>query len=63
MRFCLLMAKIMHISYKDFEILNFLSVTEIFNQCISSTVFKYLNNRCPNYFNKILEAALENTFF
>ena len=49
-----------HISHKEFEILNWLPVTERFNQCINSIVFRYVNNQSPNYLNEVLQAAPEN---
>ena len=49
-----------HISHKEFEILNWLSVIERFSQCNNSTVFKYVNNQCPNYLNKVFQTAPEN---
>ena len=42
-RFCLQLDKMTHISHKEFETLNWLPVTERFNQCI--IVFKYVNNQ------------------
>ena len=39
-RFCLQLDKMTHISHKEFEILDWLPVTERFNQCINSIVFK-----------------------
>ena len=49
-----------HISDKEFGILNWLPVTERFNQCINSIVFKYVNNQCPNCPNEVLQTAPEN---
>ena len=49
-----------HISHKEFEILNWLLVTERFSQCINSIVFKYINNQCPNYLNEVFQRAAEN---
>ena len=49
-----------HISHKEFETLNWLPVTERFNQCINSIVFKYVNNQCPNYLNEVFQTAPEN---
>ena len=43
-RFCLRLDKMTHISRTQFEILNWLPVTERFNQCINSIVFEYVNN-------------------
>ena len=49
-----------HISHKVFEILNWLPVTERFNQCINSIVFKYVNNQCSNYLNEVFQTDPEN---
>ena len=49
-----------HISHKEFEILNWLPVTERFNQCINSIFFKYVNNQSPNYLNEVFQSAPEN---
>ena len=35
-------------------------MTERFNQCINSIVFKYINNRCPNYLNEVFQTAPQN---
>ena len=59
-RFCLQLDKMTHISHKEFETLNWLPVTERFNQCINSIVFKYVNNQCPNYLNEVFQTAPEN---
>ena len=49
-----------HISHKVFEILNWLPVTERFNQCINSIVFKYVNNQYSNYLNAVFQRDPEN---
>ena len=49
-----------HISHKEFETLNWLPLTERFNQCINSIVFKYINYQCPNYLNEVVQTAPEN---
>ena len=59
-RFCLQLDKMMHISHKEFETLNWLPVTERFNQRINSIVSKYVNNQYPNYLNEVFRTALEN---
>ena len=41
--FCLELDKMTDISHKEFETLNWLPVTERFNQCINSIVFKYIS--------------------
>ena len=51
---------ISHISHKVFEILNWLPLTERFNQCINSIVFKYVNNQCSNYLNEVFQTDPEN---
>ena len=59
-QFCLQLDKITQISNKEFETLNWLPVTEIFNQCISSILFKYVNDQFPNYLNEIFQTGPEN---
>ena len=59
-RFWLQLDKMTHISHKEFKILNWLRVTERFNQCINLIVFKYVNNQCPNYLHEIFQTAPEN---
>ena len=49
-----------NISHKEFETLNWLPMTERFNQCINSIVFRYVNDQCPNYLNKVFQTAPEN---
>ena len=49
-----------HISHKEFEILNWLPVTEKVNQCINSTVLTYVNDQCPHYLNEVFQTAPEN---
>ena len=31
-------------------------------QCVNAIVFKYFNEQCPNYFNEVLDVAIENNF-
>ena len=59
-RFCLQLDKMIHISHKEFETLNWLPVTERFNQRINSIVSKYVNNQYPNYLNEVFRTAPEN---
>ena len=56
----LIVDKMTHISDKEFETLNWLPVTERFNQGINSIVFKYVNNQCTNYLNEVFQTAQEN---
>ena len=59
-QFSLQLDKMIHISHKEFETLNWLPVTERFNQFINSIVFKYVINQCPNYLNEVFQTAPEN---
>ena len=43
---CIQLDKITYISHKEFATLNWLPVTERFNQCIKSIVFEYVNDQC-----------------
>ena len=42
-----------HISQKEFEKINWLSIKEQYLQCINTITFKYLNNQCPHYLNEV----------
>ena len=57
---CLELDKVAHISHKEFETLNWLPVTERFNQSISSNIFKYVNDQCTNDLNEVFQTAPEN---
>ena len=59
-RFRLQLDKTTQISHKEFATLNWLPVTERFNQWINSIVFKYVNDQCPNYLNEVFQTAPEN---
>ena len=61
-RFCLQLDKLEHISYEEFERLNWLPVTYRFKQCVNVSIiqiiqtmliFKYFNEQCPNYLNEV----------
>ena len=62
MRFCSKLDKLKHISYEDFERLNWLPVTYRFKQCVNTIVFKYFNEQCPNYLNEVFDVAVENNY-
>ena len=40
-------------SNKNFERLNWLSIIHSFKQCITSTVFRFAQNKCPAYLNEV----------
>ena len=42
-----------HIGMKDFEKINSLPISERFNQCLCSNVFKFFKETCPLYFHDI----------
>ena len=48
-RYCLQPDSRSHIGIKEFEQINWLPVSERFNQCICSNAFKFLNKNCPLY--------------
>ena len=57
MRFCLQLDKLKHISYEEFEHLNWLPVTYRFKQCVNAIVFKYFHEQCSNYLNEVFDVA------
>ena len=62
-RFCLQLDKMTYISHKELETLNWLPLTERFNQCINSIAFKYVNDQCPNYLNEVFQTDPENKIY
>ena len=50
-RFCLNLNNRDHIGLTEFEKINWLPINDHFEQCISSTTFKFFNNRSPAYIN------------
>ena len=49
-----------HISKNEFQTLNWLPATGIFNQSINSIVFRYFTNQWPTYLSEIFELACLN---
>ena len=49
MHFCLQLDKLKHISYEEFERLNWLPVTYRFKERVNGIVLRYFNEQCPNY--------------
>ena len=47
--FCLQLDSRSHIGIKELEHINWLAVSEKFNQCICSNAFKFFNENCPLY--------------
>ena len=52
-RFCCQLDKMSAISHKEFKDLNWLSVITKFEQCVISSVFKFINGNCPYYLNEV----------
>ena len=63
MHFCLQLDKLKHISYEEFERLNWLPVTYRFKERVNGIVLRYFNEQCPNYQNEVFDVALENNFY
>ena len=56
-RFCLNLNNRDHIGLTEFEKINWLPINDCFEQCISSTTFKFFNNRSPAYMNHVFKPA------
>ena len=59
-RFCLNLDKMAHISQNEFDILNWLPISDRISQCILSTTFKFFNGMGPNYLNEVFQWAAES---
>ena len=61
-RFCLQLDKMCLISNKEFKGLNWLLVSNRFEHCVNSIVFKFMKKKkgnCPYYLNEVSEFASE----
>ena len=56
-RFCLKLQYREHISNEHFQKLNWLPVNQWLKQCVTSTVFKFVQNKCPAYMDKVFRPA------
>ena len=54
---CLKLNKRNHISSKEFDSINWLSVHKRMHQCINAITFKFVNTSCPHYMNEVYESA------
>ena len=52
-RFCLKLQSREHISNEHFHKQNWLPINQRFQQCVTSTVFKYVWNKCPAYMKEV----------
>ena len=53
-RFCLQLDRRTHIGFNEFKNINWLPITNRFQQCVNTSVYKYFNNTCPTYMSEIL---------
>ena len=56
-RFCLKLQSREHISNEHFHKLNWLQINQRFQLCVTSTVFKFAQNKCPAYMNEVFRPA------
>ena len=56
-RFCLKLQCAEHVSNEHFHKLNWLPTNQRFKQCVTSTVFKFVQNKFPSYENEVFRPA------
>ena len=56
-RFCLKWQCAEHVSNEHFHKLNWLPTNQRFKQCVTSTVFKFVQNKFPSYENEVFRPA------
>ena len=56
-RFCLQLQSRRHIYNEHFHKLNWLSINQRFQQYVTSTVFKFVQNKCPAYISEVFRPA------
>ena len=56
-RFCLKLQSREHISNEHFHKLNWLPINQRFQQCVTSTVFKSVQNKCPAHMNEVFRPS------
>ena len=59
-RFCLQLGNRTHIGIDEFKEINWLNVSDRFDQCVSANIFKYFNNKCPKYMAEIYNPISRN---
>ena len=52
-RFCLQLGNMSHMGAAEFDKINWLPIDDRFNQCVSSKVFKFFQEKCPSYMSEI----------
>ena len=56
-RFCLKLQSREHISNEHFHELKWLPINQRFQQCVTSAIFKFVQNKCPAYMNEVFRPA------
>ena len=59
-RFCLQLDNRVHIRTEHFDNINWLPIDQRFNQCLSTSIFKFFSEMCPKYMNKIYKTTNQN---
>lgn len=52
-RFCLQLNSRTHIGTQEFKKINWLPIDTHFNQCVTSSIYKYFNKKCPSYMSEV----------
>ena len=59
-RFCLQLDNREHIGNEHFDKINWLPIDQRFKQCLSTSIFKFFSEMCPQYVNKIYTRTNQN---
>ena len=59
-RFCLQLGNRQHIGTEHLDKINELPIDQRFKQCLSTSVFKFFSEMCPQYMNKIYRTTNQN---
>ena len=59
-RFCLQLGNRSHIGLNELKKINWLNVSDRFDQCVSSSAFKIFNNNSPTYMSEIYNPVSKN---
>ena len=59
-RFCLQLGNRSHIGVDEFKKINWLSVTDRFDQCVCASLFKFFNKKSPPYMAEIFNPISKN---
>ena len=59
-RFCLQLDNIEHIGTEHFDKISCLPIEQRFKQCLSTSVFKFFSEMCPQYMNEIYQTTNQN---